>query len=122
MNHVITWFELPVNDFERAKKFYNEIFGWNINEAMIAGFQMGFFPMEEGAITGALVYGENYTPSSDGALVYFHAGDDLTEILNKVEPSGGKVLIPKTPITPEIGFFAIFIDSEGNRVALHSRN
>jgi predicted enzyme related to lactoylglutathione lyase len=81
---------------------------------------MGFFHCDQGGVGGAIVKGDGYVPSTEGTLIYFNGGTDLDNILNRVEGAGGKVEIPKTLITEEIGFFAIFADTEGNRVALHS--
>ncbi len=120
--NVINWFEIPVTDFDRAKKFYEEILGSPLFEEMIMGYRMGFFPMAENSrgVGGAIVKGEGLEPSDKGTTVYLNGGDDLSPILAKVEPAGGKVIVPKTEITPEIGFFALFLDTEGNKVALHS--
>jgi predicted enzyme related to lactoylglutathione lyase len=119
MADALNWFEIPVNDFGRAKKFYEEIFGFELTTMeMSDGFPMGMFPSEEG-VGGAIIQGEGYTPSGTGTIVYLNAGDDLSNVLNKVEAVGGKVLMPKTDIG-ENGFAAFFRDSEGNRVGLHS--
>ncbi|MBS1518460.1 MAG: VOC family protein [Bacteroidetes bacterium] len=118
MANSINWFEIPVTDFARAKKFYSEIFGIEMHEQMMGPNQMGFFPGE--GVSGAIVKTEGHNPSMDGALVYLSGGDDLTGVMNKIENAGGKVLQPKTKVTDEIGYIAIFKDTEGNRVALHS--
>lgn len=120
--NVINWFEIPVTDFERAKKFYEEILGSPLFEEIIMGYRMGFFPMAENSrsVGGAIVQGEGLEPSDKGTTVYLNGGDDLSVILSKVETAGGNVIVPKTQITPEIGFFAMFLDTEGNKVALHS--
>jgi predicted enzyme related to lactoylglutathione lyase len=119
MPNAINWFEIPVVDFPRAKKFYNDIFGFELYEETMGPFRMGFFP-GEGGVSGAIVQGEGCKPSQEGTLVYLNGGDDLSKVLNKVEGAGGKIAMPKTEITPEIGYSAIFIDTEGNKVALHS--
>lgn len=120
--HAINWFEIPAVDFDRALKFYGQLFGSDLFVQEMQGFKMGFFPMEQerGNVGGAVCAGPNYTPSMDGTLVYLNGGEDLTEMLNRVEPAGGKVLVPKTEITPEYGYFAMFMDTEGNKVGLHS--
>ncbi|HEY6161203.1 MAG TPA: VOC family protein [Bacteroidia bacterium] len=118
--NALNWFEIPVSDFERAKKFYETIFGISIQKQAMGPFTMGFLPMYDGKISGALCHGAEYKPSADGTLVYLNANPDMNAVLSKIERSGGKILRPKTEITPEYGFMALFIDSEGNRVALHS--
>jgi uncharacterized protein len=57
----------------------------------------------------------------EGTTVYLNANPDMGSVLEKVEMEGGKILMPKTSISPEIGFMAFFADTEGNRVALHSQ-
>jgi predicted enzyme related to lactoylglutathione lyase len=119
MLNAINWFEIPVSNLNRAAKFYNTILGADIQaQDMPGGGQMGFLPSEEG-VGGAIVQGEGYVPSQQGALVYLNGGDDLSTVLSKVEAAGGKVLAPKTEIG-EYGFIAFFADSEGNKVGLHS--
>ena len=84
--------------------------------------RLGFLPnwnQQEGGVGGAVVSGEGYEPSDKGSIVYLNGGEDLAGPLEKVEAAGGKVVIPKTSIG-ENGFFAHFIDTEGNRVAFHS--
>lgn len=121
--NTLNWFEVPVTDFERAKKFYETIFGIELQVMDFGGFKMGMFPSTpgDGKLSGAIVQGEWYKPSMDGTLVYFNGNPDLQVALDKIEKAGGKVLQPKTQITPEYGYMAIFTDTEGNRVALHSQ-
>ncbi len=118
MSNAINWFEIPVKDFARAKKFYSTIFNFEMQEMVMGPHQMGFF--SGGGVSGAIVKADGYTPSKEGAIVYLNAGDDLTEVLQKVERAGGKVTEPKRQVTEEIGYIAFFTDTEGNRVALHS--
>jgi len=120
MANSINWFEIPVTDFGRAKNFYSEIFGTSMHEEMIGPHQMGFFPGSEGGVGGAIIKAEGSKPSMDGSLIYLSAGEDLTGVMNKIESAGGKVLQPKMKVTDEIGYIAIFADTEGNKVALHS--
>jgi len=121
MGNVISWFEIPVKDFVRASKFYSEVLGGEIqNFDTGSPLKMGFLPgMDPNGVGGAIVEGETYEPSDKGSVVYLNGGDDLNVPLNKVEAAGGKVLVPKTSIG-ENGFIAHFMDTEGNRVALHS--
>ena len=123
LTNAINWFEIPAADFERAKKFYETIFDYQIPESVVGPTKMGFFlyDFKSGKIGGAICHGNGYTPSQQGSLVYLNADPDLQAILSRVEKAGGKILQAKTQVTPEIGHVAVFIDSEGNRVALHSR-
>jgi predicted enzyme related to lactoylglutathione lyase len=121
MANIINWFEIPAKDFDRAVKFYSTILGITMEKTNMMGFDMGFFPGQQGEVSGAVVAGEGYVPGDKGTLVYLNGGDDLNNVLSKVESAGGKVAVPKTKITDEIGYFAIFMDPEGNKVALHSQ-
>lgn len=123
MTNSINWVEIPVLNFDRAKKFYSRIFDYEMYEEVIAECRMGFLPMkrESEGVGGAIVQGHGYTPSSLGSKVYLNGGDDLLTVLNRVEAAGGEVLIHKTKISDEIGYFASFADTEGNHVYLHSR-
>ncbi len=123
MKNAINWFEIPVNDYERAKKFYSEVLGETITDHHMEdkNIKYGIFPyeMESHKVGGAIVEMEGVNPSADGSTVYLNGGDDLAGPLSRVESAGGTVIMPKTDID-ENGFIAQFIDTEGNRVALHS--
>jgi uncharacterized protein len=120
MRNTINWFELPVVDFERAKKFYEAIFKVTMSDDMMGPYRMGFFPGDGEGVSGAIVHGEGYTPSDKGAVVYLNADGIIDEVIARIPKAGGTVIVPRTPITPEIGDFAMFMDSEGNKVALHT--
>lgn len=122
MQNFCVWFEIPVKDFNRAKKFYSEIFQVKIEQQQMGDDLMGFLPMKGYANSGAIVQGEGYIPSDKGALIYFNGGDDLKVIQDRIRPAGGKVIMEKRKISDDIGFMSIFLDTEGNRLALHSRN
>lgn len=121
--HAISWFEIPTVDIKRAQQFYETIFGITMIPLDNPNIQMRIFPIQSPMnIGGALVYNkEFYKPSaSDGPLVYLNANPDVQLVLDKVEAAGGKIMVPKTQISPEYGCMAVFIDTEGNRIALHS--
>lgn len=120
MENMINWFEIPAADFNRASGFYKNVLQVSVEETEMFGTRMGFLPSGPNTVSGAIVKGEGYTPSATGALLYLNGGNDLQMALDRVEPNGGKVLMPKTQISPEVGFFAIFLDTEGNKMALHS--
>jgi predicted enzyme related to lactoylglutathione lyase len=123
--NILNWFEISVSDIARAKKFYETIFDVQISDITESmGMQMAFFPFENmgGKVSGGLVQGPMHTPNADGAKIYFNGNPDLDEALGKVDAAGGKVTMPKTKISDEIGYMAFFIDSEGNGVAMHSSN
>jgi predicted enzyme related to lactoylglutathione lyase len=120
--NAINWVEIPVTDFDRAKAFFSKIFDYDMPESMMGKQRMGFllYDMQSRGIGGAIVKGEGYEPSKTGCKVYLNGGTDLNTVLNRVEAAGGKIVMAKTQITPELGYFAIFIDSEGNQLSIHS--
>ncbi|MCL4146075.1 UNVERIFIED_CONTAM: hypothetical protein GTU68_060767 [Idotea baltica] len=123
MKSAISWFEIPVTDYNRAKKFYTTVLGIEINDHSMPDPTMEYgifdYKPEEDGVGGAIFKGEGQKPSMEGTTVYLNGGNDLSLPLSRVERSGGKVLMPKTDIG-ENGFFALFADTEGNKVALHS--
>ena len=121
--HAISWFEIPSIDIDRAQKFYEAIFDIKMIPADIAQIKMRMFPISDMMnIGGAVVYNsEFYKPSiTDGILVYLNGNPDVQVVLDRVEAAGGKILLPKTQITPEHGYMALIMDTEGNRIGLHS--
>ena len=119
----VGWFEIPTQEMERAIKFYKHVFDTKLDRNKMGDFDMAWFPWnEEGkGAGGSLVHHESYTPSDDGALIYF-SSEDVNNELGRIEEAGGKILQEKTQISPDIGYMALFIDTEGNRIALHSRS
>lgn len=120
MENFINWFEIPATDFARAVTFYQTILDIHIHEIDMMGTKMGLFPNDETNVSGAVVSGEGLEPGASGTLVYLNGGTDLQQVVDKIEAAGGRILVPKTEITPEMGYFAHFIDTEGNRMGLHS--
>lgn len=117
----VSWFEIPAIDFHQAVHFYNHIFGIEMKQNITEVNAMAFFPVKSG-IGGAVIAGPGSIPSDKGPLVYLNGGSDLSHVLNKVEEVGGRVIMPKTLISIDEGYFAIFLDSQGNKLALHSKN
>jgi uncharacterized protein len=125
LGNALNWFEIPVADFDRAKKFYETIFDYQMPEMMMGTNRMGFFLYDQpgGKVGGAIVYNpEFYMPSANGTLAYLNCQPDLQVQLNRVVVAGGRVHQGKMEIAPgqNLGFIAIISDSEENRVALHS--
>lgn len=120
----INWFEIPATDIKRAKKFYEDIFSLSMDEQEMMGMKMAFFPADpgNGKANGALVKSDMHKPGMDGPVVYLNANPAMDPVLEKIEKAGGKVIMPKTKIGDDIGHMAFFVDSEGNRMALHSQN
>ena len=123
MKNAISWFEIPATDLARAQKFYETIFSVKLNPLDLPNIKMRMFPLEDMMGVGGAVVdsGGFHKPSAtDGPLVYLNGNPDLQNVLNRVEGAGGKIMVPKTEISPEYGYMAVIIDSEGNRIGLHS--
>lgn len=119
--NAINWFEIPATDIARAKKFYEQIFEIQMEEMEMPGMKYAMFPFDPMAakVSGGLAQSPLHIPGKSGAIVYLNANPDLQNVLNRIEPAGGKVTMPKTSIGQN-GFMALFTDTEGNTVALHS--
>lgn len=124
MDNAISWFEIGTSDLDRATKFYETIFGVQLFAMDMPNIKMRMFPIDnmQTGIGGALVdSGGFHKPSAtDGPLIYLNGNPDVQSILDKVEAAGGKVMLPKTEISPEYGYMAVILDTEGNRIGLHS--
>jgi len=123
--NVVGWFEIPVLDMDRAQKFYEKIFGFKLERHTLGPLEMAWFPWKEDAIgsSGSLVQmEESNKPSANGVVIYFTSpsGDAANE-LAMVEQSGGKLLLPKTRIGDDHGYYGLLLDTEGNQIAIHSR-
>ena len=119
--NIVNWFEIPVKDIERAKKFYESVFDLKIEIHPMEEMKMGFFPsMDDNSygVTGSLVQSKGYTPSTSGVVIYFSV-NDITGILEKVSSNAGKIIKEKMSIG-EYGFVGYFKDPEGNKIGLHS--
>jgi uncharacterized protein len=124
MKNAISWFEIPTTDIERAQKFYETIFQIKLAPLETDNFKMRMFPLDDpmSGVGGTLVKTDGFhVPSAtDGPLIYLNGNPDVQIILDRVEIAGGKITVPKTNISDEYGYMAVFIDTEGNRIALHS--
>lgn len=119
-NNWIDWVEIPVTNFNRAKEFYETIFSLEIEPRDFGSFKMGIFSASNRQTTGAICKGEWYVPGNEGPLVYLNANPDLDHVLEKVEDAGGEIISKKKQISEQMGYMALFNDSEGNRIALRS--
>jgi len=124
MQHAISWFEIPTTDINRAQKFYEAIFSITMVPMDLPNIKMRMFPLDDMTtqVGGALVDSGGFHKASatDGPLVYLNGNPDVQIILDRVEAAGGKIMLPKTEISPEYGFMAVIYDTEGNRIGLHS--
>lgn len=122
MKSYISIFEIPAAEFSRAVDFYQAITDVKIEKMDMPEMQMGILPYEGQMVTGIIIKAEGYKPSPDGVTIYLDGGDNLQVILDKVEKYGGNILVPKSLLADESGYYALFLDSEGNKIGLHSPN
>lgn len=124
MKNAISWFEIPASDLDRATKFYETIFGVTLAVMDMPNIKMRMFPLDDmmTQVGGAIVDSGGFHKSSltDGPLIYLNGNPDLQLILDKVEAAGGTIMMGKTEISPEYGYMAVIIDTEGNRIGLHA--
>jgi predicted enzyme related to lactoylglutathione lyase len=118
----VNWFEIPSADFDRATHFYESVLGVKLMPDTMGPMRMAIFPAEKKAPTGCVIAADGYRPSAHSTTVYLNLADDLAQPLARVEKAGGKVLVGKTALPENMGFFAQFLDSEGNRVGFYSPN
>ncbi|HQZ11653.1 MAG TPA: VOC family protein [Devosia sp.] len=117
--NIVNWFDIPVSDMDRAVSFYAAVIGQSLSRYSLPNLEGATFP--ETGVSGTLLKGTGFVPSTDGAVVYLDGGDDLAPMLGRAEKAGATVILPKTEIPGGRGFFAYFLDTEGNRIGLHSR-
>lgn len=120
--NAISWVEIPTENLERAQQFYETIFDIKMIPLDMEQFKMRMFPLESPlGVGGALMHAPGfYKPSTtDGPLIYLNGNPDLQHVLDKIEAAGGTIVMPKTEISPEYGYMAVFHDTEGNRMGLH---
>lgn len=122
MKSYISMFEIPATDISRAINFYEALLDINIEKMDVDGMQMGILPYEGQMVTGVIIQADGYKPSADGVTLYLDAGENLQVVLDRVEKNGGQTIVPKTAHADDSGYFALFIDSEGNRMALNAPN
>ena len=119
MKSIVVWFEIPAVDFDRCLKFYETIMNVKMHASEMNGVKHAFFPHEGEMVGGAIVQEDGLKPGDQGPMVYLNGGNNLNEVLDKVEGAGGKVTMQKTLIAEDIGYMAQFYDTEGNRLALY---
>ena len=121
MRHVLNWFEIPVDDIDRAQRFYETLLGQSLRREEMGPQSLAVFPYDEGSVGGALLSSPHPpAPSSDGMVAYLNAGPSLDIVLSRADELGAEVLLPALQLPRDIGFIAQIVDSEGNRVGLHS--
>jgi predicted enzyme related to lactoylglutathione lyase len=122
MANLLNWYEIPATDFVRAVSFYEAVLGIKIHAQEMNGMKVGFMPQQGDTVGGAIMTGPGQSPSGSGITIYFKAGEDLAVPLARVQSAGGQIIMPKTLVSKQIGHIALFHDTEGNRIGLHSMN
>ncbi|MEO5952148.1 MAG: VOC family protein [Chloroflexia bacterium] len=118
MSEVLTWFEIPSTDFDRAVGFYNKVLNTNLRTGEFMGVPHGFFTDDTGDSRGAVIHRGDSTPGANGPLIYIYLANEVSEVLARVGEAGGTIVQPETSLGPQ-GTMAVILDSEGNRVGLH---
>ena len=119
MANQIVWCDIPVLDLDWAVKFYSAVLGQTVRKQEFPGMTIGILPRNDGEVGACLFTSDEEKPSEKGTMIYLNANGRLDDAIAAVTANGGKLVKPKHPIGP-FGFRAVVIDSEGNRVALHS--
>lgn len=122
MKSYISMVEIPVTDIVRAIEFYQTILDIQIERMNVEGMQMGVWPYEGQTVTAVLMKADGYKPSADGVTIYLNVQGNLQAVIDRIAKNGGQILVPKTAHADGSGYFAIFLDSEGNKMALNSPN
>lgn len=120
MDHLSNWIEIPAADLNRARAFYETILNEPLSLIEQGGVRYALFSTRSVSNAGALVQGDGYAPSPAGPLVYLDGSAGIDAMLARIEAAGGRVLMPRTLLSPEAGEVAIFLDSEGNRVGIQA--
>ncbi len=123
MQTQVNWFEIATKDLQRATRFYENVFATTLRQETVSeGMPLAIFMRDNGQSSGCLTGGDWIEPSTQGTLVYLDAGPSIQAVLDRVAAAGGKIAMERTQLPKEIGYIAQFIDTEGNRVALHAMN
>jgi predicted enzyme related to lactoylglutathione lyase len=120
----LCWTDIPVTNLDRAIKFYSAVLGKEVKKLSEGGMEYGLLPHEERNASGCLCVrsdsgGVDNRPSANGPLIYLLVEGRLNEAVEAARANGGKILRARQQIGDH-GFRAVIIDSEGNRIALHT--
>ena len=115
----LSWFEIPAADLPRATRFYEVVLERELKPETMGPLRLAIFAYEQPGVGGCLIAGDGYKPAASGTVVYLSV-DALDGALERAKSAGGKVVLPKTALPEGMGYYAHIIDSEGNRVGVHS--
>ena len=116
----VVWFEIPAADMDRACQFYETVLATNLPRAQFGPAPIAVFPYEEPAISGCITQSEGIAPGALGSQIYLNANPSLDDVLERVVPAGGKIVVPRPALPPGMGFCARIQDTEGNTIGLHA--
>lgn len=116
----VVWFEIPATDFDRAARFYEQIFALTLKKQQMGPQMLGVFPYEPPAISGCVIAGPNLVAGSAGTIIYVNADPLLSTVVDRVAAAGGQVLVRRGELPEGMGVFAHILDTEGNRIGLHA--
>lgn len=116
MRHFIHWFELPATDFDRAVRFYQQVFHVELKVEHFMADRIAVFPDSSGCVMAS----SRLQPATQGTRVYLDGSPDVDTVLARVAAAGGQVLLPAMALPDGNGCIGLFADSEGNVVGLHT--
>lgn len=120
MHTKINWFEIPSSDFKRATAFYERLFDTTLKVEQTGPVKMGIFNDATGESCGCVAHSEHYLPGKDGTVIYLDAMPSIDQVIARIEPAGGTIQMGKMELPDGLGYIAHFVDTEGNRLALHA--
>ncbi len=120
MDHTIVHFEIPAEDLDKLQKFYNQLFRWKIEKVEGMDYWMVYtvpvdkdgIPVRQG-VNGGMMKKQN----PEHKATNYISVESVDEYTKKIEELGGKIIVPKTEI-PNIGWWAMALDPEGNHFAI----
>lgn len=123
MNKVFSWIEIPVQDIERAAKFYGQLLNREVTITDAPPRRMATLYFEPNEVGGSLLQSPDVKPGNQGAHIYLNAGrgSDLEAMIERVRSLGAEIIIPATPMD-DVGRFASFKDTEGNILSLFAEH
>lgn len=116
--NILVWADIPVTNLARATRFYSAVLGQPVFE--VPGMELSVLPNAEVGASGCLAVMKDNIPAQKGPLIYLSVEGRLNAAIEAVQSNGGEILQPRESIAPH-GFRALILDSEGNRIALHSQ-
>ena len=116
--HLVTWFEIPATNLDRAAQFYADVLGVPMKVEQAGSERLSVFPHQKPSVGGCVSVGGQ--PSAGGVALYLNASPSLDAALSRVPAAGGEVVVPRTALPPGMGFYAKIRDTEGNVVGLHA--